>query len=82
MTVTMKNDSIKKVLKQIESLPPSELAEVRDKLIPLFLTLEKKEPYKDKKVIRLVKKRYLIALKEHKQGKLIDAELHLRKSIG
>ena len=78
----MEKDNIKKLYKKVKSLPPSDLYDVRDKLIPLFLDLEKKEPYKDKKVIKLLKKRYQLALKEFKQNKLVNAEKYLRKSLG
>ena len=78
----MEKDNIKKLYKEVKSLAPSDLYDVRDKLIPLFLDLEKKEPYKDKKVIKLLKQRYLLALKESKQKKLLDAEKYMRKSLG
>ena len=78
----MEKDNIKKLYNKVKSLAPGDLYDVRDKLIPLFLDLEKKEPYKDKKVIKLLKQRYQLALKESKQKKLIDAEKYLRKSLG
>lgn len=78
----MEKDNIKKLYKKIKSLNLGDLFEVRNKLIPLFLDLEEKEPYKDKKVIKLLKQRYQLALKESKQRKLIDAEKHLRKTLG
>ena len=78
----MENDNIKKLYKKLKSLNPSDLSDVRNKLIPLFLDLEKKEPYKDKKVIKLLKQRYQLALKETKQKKLVDAEKYLRKNLG
>ena len=78
----MEKDNIKKLYKKVKSLAPGDLYDVRDKLIPLFLDLEKKEPYKDKKVIKLLKKRYELALRESKQKKLIDAEKYLRKTLG
>ena len=78
----MEKKKINKIYKEIKSLKPDTLSEVRDKLIPLFLDLEKKEPFKDKKVITMLKKRYELAVKEYKQGKLVDAESYLRKSIG
>ena len=67
--------------KDIKSLNPDALSRVRDKLIPIFLDLEKHEPFKDKRVIKMLKKRYELALKEYKQNKLIDAETYIRKSI-
>lgn len=78
----MEEKKIKKIFKEIKSLDPNALSKVRDKLIPLFLNLEKLEPFRDKKVIKMLKKRYELAIKEQKQGKLIDAESYLRKSIG
>ena len=78
----MEKDNIKKLYNKVKSLAPSDLYDVRDKLIPLFLDLEKKEPYKDKKVIKLLKKRYQLALKELKRNKLVNAEKYLRKSLG
>ena len=78
----MEKDNIKKLYNKVKSLTPSDLYNVRDKLIPLFLDLEKKEPYKDKKVIKLLKQRYQLVLKESKQKKLVDAEKYLRKSLG
>ena len=78
----MEKDNIKKLYNKVKSLAPGDLYDVRDKLIPLFLDLEKKEPYKDKKVIKLLKQRYQLALKESKQTKLVDAEKYLRKSLG
>jgi hypothetical protein len=78
----MGQDDIKKLYKELKSLPLSDLYDVRDKLIPLFLDLEKKEPYKDKKVIKLLKQRHQLALKELKQDKLVDAEKYLKKSLG
>ena len=78
----MEKDNIKKLYNKVKSLAPDDLYDVRDKLIPLFLDLEKKEPYKDKKVVKLLKQRYQLALKESKQKKLIDAEKYLRKSLG
>lgn len=78
----MEKDNIKKLYKKLRSLNPSDLCDVRNKLIPLFLDLEKKEPYKDKKVIKLLKQRYQVALKESKQKKLVDAEKYLRKNLG
>ena len=78
----MKKKKINNIFKQVTSLDPDEMSEVRDKLIPVFLELEKKDPYRDKKVIRFLKDRYVLALKEYKQGKLIDAEKYLRKKLG
>ena len=78
----MEEKKIKKIYKEIKSLNPSALSKVRDKLIPMFLDLEKLEPFKDKRVIKMLKERYELAVKEHKQGKLINAEAYLRKSIG
>lgn len=78
----MEKDKVKKVYKEIKSLNPSELSIVRDKLIPIFLNLEKHEPYKDKNVIKLLKKRLRLGLKEYKQGKLVNAERYLKKSLG
>ena len=78
----MEKDNVKKLYKKVKSLDPGDLCDVRDKLIPLFLNLEKKEPYKDKKVVKLLKKRYQIALKEFKQKKLVNAEKYLRKTLG
>ena len=78
----MKKDNVKKLYNKVKSLAPGDLYDVRDKLIPLFLDLEKKEPYKDKKVIKQLKKRYQLALKELKQNKLVNAEKYLRKSLG
>ena len=78
----MEKDNIKKLYKEVKSLAPSDLYDARDKLIPLFLDLEKKEPYKDKKVIKLLKKRHRLALKELKQNKLVNAEKYMRKSLG
>ncbi len=78
----MEKDNIKKLYKKLKTLNPSDLCDVRNKLIPLFLDLEKKEPYKDKKVIKLLKQRYQLALKEVKQKKLVDAEKYLRKTLG
>lgn len=78
----MEKDNIKKLYKKVRSLNPSDLCDVRNKLIPLFLDLEKKEPYKDKIVIKLLKQRYRLALRESKQKKLVDAEKYLRKSLG
>ncbi len=78
----MEKDNIKKLYKKLKSLNPSDLSDVRNKLIPLFLDLEKKEPYKDKKVIQLLKQRYQLALREVKQKKLVDAEKYLRKNLG
>ena len=78
----MEKDNIKKLYKKLKSLNPSDLSDVRNKLIPLFLDLEKKEPYKDKKVIKLLKQRYQLALREVKQKKLVDAEKYLRKNLG
>ena len=78
----MEKDNIKKLYNKVKSLAPDDLYDVRDKLIPLFLDLEKKEPYKDKKVVKLLKQRYQLALKESKQKKLVDAEKYLRKSLG
>ena len=78
----MEKDNVKKLYNKVKSLAPDDLYDVRDKLIPLFLDLEKKEPYKDKKVVKLLKQRYQLALKESKQKKLIDAEKYLRKSLG
>ena len=78
----MEKDNIKKLYNKVKSLAPDDLYDVRDKLIPLFLDLEKKEPYKDEKVIKLLKKRYQLALKELKQNKLVNAEKYLRKSLG
>ena len=80
--LAMEKDNIKKLYKKVKSLALSDLYDVRDKLIPLFLDLEKKEPYKDKKVIKLLKQRYQLALKESKQKKLLDAEKYLRTSLG
>ena len=78
----MEKDNIKKLYKKLKSLNPSDLSDVRNKLIPLFLDLEKKEPYKDKKVIQLLKQRYQLALREVKQKKLVDADKYLRKNLG
>ena len=78
----MEKKKIDKILKEVRSLDPDALSTVRDKLIPLFLGLEKYEPFKDKKVIKLLKKRYDLVLKEHKQEKLVNAESYLRRSIG
>ena len=78
----MEKDNIKKLYKKLKALNPSDLSDVRNKLIPLFLDLEKKEPYKDKKVIKLLKQRYQLVLREVKQKKLVDAEKYLRKSLG
>jgi hypothetical protein len=78
----MEEKKIKKIYNEVKSLNPSTLSKVRDKLIPIFLDLEKFEPFKDRKVIKLLKKRYELAIREHKQGKLINAEPYLRKSIG
>ncbi|KAF0209258.1 MAG: hypothetical protein FD167_5452 [bacterium] len=78
----MEKDNIKKLYKKLKSLNPRDLSDVRNKLIPLFLDLEKKEPYKDKKVIKLLKQRYQVASRESKQKKLVDAEKYLRKSLG
>ena len=78
----MEKDNVKKLYNKVKSLAPNDLYDVRDKLIPLFLELEKKEPYKDKKVVKLLKQRYQLALKESKQKKLIAAEKYLRKSLG
>ena len=78
----MEKDNIKRLYKKVKSLDPSDLCDVRDKLIPLFLNLEKKEPYKNKKVVKLLKKRYQIALEEFKQNKLVSAEKYLRKTLG
>ncbi len=78
----MEKDNIKKLYKKLKSLNPSDLSDVRNKLIPLFLDLEKKEPYKDKKVIKLLKQRYQLALREVKQKKLVDADKYLRKNLG
>ena len=78
----MEKDNVKKLYNKVKSLAPDDLYDVRDKLIPLFLDLEKKEPYKDKKVVKLLKQRYQLALKESKQKKLVDAEKYLRKSLG
>jgi len=80
--LVMEKDNIKKLYKKLKTLNPSDLCDVRNKLIPLFLDLEKKEPYKDKKVIKLLKQRYQLALKEVKQKKLVDAEKYLRKTLG
>ena len=77
----MEKKKINKIYKEIKSLSPDALSQVRDKLIPMFLDLEKNEPFKDKKVIRMLKKRYELALKEYKQNRLIDAETYIRKSI-
>ena len=70
----MEKKKINKIYKEIKSLNPDALSKVRDKLIPIFLDLEKYEPFKDKQVIKMLKKRYELALKEYKQGKLVDAE--------
>lgn len=78
----MEKKKINKIYKEIKSLNLGALSEVRNKLIPLFLGLEKKDPYKDRKVIKMLKKRYELASNEYKQGKLIDAEKYLRKSVG
>ena len=78
----MEKDNIRKLYKKLKSLNPSDLSDVRNKLIPLFLDLEKKEPYKDKKVIKLLKQRYQLALREVKQKKLVAAEKYLRKTLG
>ncbi len=80
--IPMDKKKIDKLYKEIKSLAPESLSEVRDKLIPLFLDLEKVDPFKDKKVINLLKKRYAIGIKEYKEKKLIDAEAYLRKSLG
>ena len=78
----MKRKKVIKIFKQIKLLNPSELSKVRDKLMPIFLNLEKDEPYKDKNVIKMLKKRNQLLIKEHKQGKLVNAEKYLRKSLG
>ena len=78
----MGKKKLNKIYNEIKSLDPDSLSEVRDKLIPLFLDLEKSEPFRDRKVIRLLRKRYTLAINEYKQGKLIDAENYLRKKIG
>jgi hypothetical protein len=77
----MEKKKINKIYKEIKSLNPDALSKVRDKLIPIFLDLEKYEPFKDKQVIKILKKRYELALKEYKQGKLVEAEAYIRKSI-
>ena len=78
----MEKKKINKIYKEIKSLNPRALSEIRDKLIPVFLELEKDEPFKDKKVITMLKRRYELALKEYKYGKLMDAEKHLKRSLG
>ncbi|OGI20306.1 MAG: hypothetical protein A3B68_05660 [Candidatus Melainabacteria bacterium RIFCSPHIGHO2_02_FULL_34_12] len=78
----MENKKIKRIYKEIKSLNPIDLSEVRDKLIPVFLDLEKEEPFKDRKVIKMLKRRYELAKKEHKQKKLINAVTYLKKSLG
>lgn len=77
----MKNKP-EKIYNEIKSLDLPELLKVRDKLIPIFLDIENLEPYKDQKVIKLLKKRKKLADKQYKTGKLIDAEKYLRKQIG
>ena len=74
--------NVKKVINDILTLSKDELSTVRDKVLPLFLELETIDPYHDKKVISLLKKKYLLALKEYNQNKLVDAEVYLKKSIG
>ena len=77
----MKNKP-EKIYSEIKSLELPELLKVRDKLIPMFLDIENLEPYKDQKVIKLLKKRRKLAEEQYKTGKLIDAEKYLRKQIG
>ena len=78
----MQRKKINKIFKEIKSLDPATLTTVRDKLIPVFLNLEKLEPYKNKEVIKMLRRRYRLALNEYKSGKLIDAESYIRKKIG
>ena len=78
----MQKKKINEIFKEIKSLDPATLTTVRDKLIPIFLNLEKLEPYKDKEVIKLLRRRYRLALDEYKSEKLIDAESYIRKKIG
>lgn len=78
----MQKKRVNKIYKEVKSLNPLDLSIVRDKLIPVFLDLEKHEPFKDRKVIQMLKKRYELAIKERKQNKLIDAEIYLRKKLG
>ena len=78
----MEKKKINKIYREIKSLSQNALLQVRDKLIPIFLSLEKTEPFKDKKVIKLLKDRHQLAMKELKNGKLIDAEQYLRRKLG
>ena len=78
----MQKKKVNKIYKEVKSLNPVDLSMVRDKLIPVFLDLERHEPFKNKKVIQMLKKRYELAIREHKQRKLVDAESYLRKKLG
>lgn len=77
----MKNKP-EKIYHEVKSLEVPDLLKIRDKLIPIFLDIENLEPYKDQKVIKLLKKRKKLANKQYKTGRLIDAEKYLRKQIG
>ena len=77
----MKNKP-EKIYDEVKSLEVVDLLKIRDKLIPIFLDIENLEPYKDQKVIKLLKKRKKMAENQYKTRKLIDAEKYLRKQIG